>query len=214
MAALIADRANVAGLFVVGTNHRYPVVAPRLDTCNGRTRLAEPIPVDTDIRIGEGQDFAIRRHSVQGVQKVVNLLAGGLGQARDEDLDVEGVRSAGQLFLEPDQLLVRRVGRVLDDQEQVVILVVLLEKGAEVGAETSVDPLARDDQGRAGPIAEASPGGQPLRNVVIVADRQVHNKQLDREHRTGYGQIPVHRHYDSRIAAKDQSFSARGCPHI
>ena len=198
----------------VGTNQRYPVVAPQLVRRSGRT--SRP----SQSRWTQTSESAKARTSVSSgarwyaYSRLKIFWPEALGWAGDQDLNVEGVRVRASRLFQRMQLAVRRVGFALDHEEQAVVLVVLLEERSDVRMEAGVEALAGDDQGRAGPIAEAPLGGQLLRYVVIVADRQVHRKQLDRERRTGYGQIPVHRHYDSRIAAKDQSFSAGRGPHI
>jgi len=112
-------------------------------------QLAQPIPADTDIRIGEGQDLALRRDAVHGVQKIVDLLAGGPGSAGDQNLNVPSVRARAQFVSQRRQLRVGRVGFVLDHKEQMVTLVVLLEDDRMLDAKWSSMPL----QGGSGPCA-------------------------------------------------------------
>ena len=190
-AALRADAASVAALLVVGMNQRYPVVTPRFGTTKGWTRwlsqsrwtqISESAKARTSVSAGT-RSTAYRRLWIFWLQD---------WESPATRTWSEGVRSSAQLASQRVKLPVGRVGFILDHEEQMVALVVLLEKRAEVGGEMAVDALAGDDQGRARPIERPLLPPELRRGVVIVVHGVIHDQQLCHERGAGYGPIPIH----------------------
>ncbi len=90
--------------------------------------VTEPIAVDTDVRIGEGQHFDVIADFMIAVKQVVIFLTARLRFTGDVDLNILGSGGPAEGVSQVAQFGVGRVRFVSNNKPQQIIFIVLVKK--------------------------------------------------------------------------------------